>query len=115
MIFFIFVEKLRDIFLWSDFLWKGCVIFLSMLYFFDGMHVFFLWRGSVIFSVEGLQNVCVKRLHDFFCGESLRDFCHSLTHSLTHLGCMIYFFKDCLIFFVERLCNFFVDMLCNFF
>ena len=46
---------------------------------------------------------CVKRLCDF-------------SQSLTHSGCMIYFFwKLCKFFFAARLCEFFVERLRDFF
>ena len=44
----------------------------------------------IFFLVDGLRDFFVERLHDFVCGEvacflcveRLRDFSHSLTHSL---------------------------------
>ena len=61
-----------------------------------------------------------KRLRDF-CAERLRYFCVwrgctiFLTQSLTHSGCVIFFWRLRDFFFAERLCEFFVERLREFF
>ena len=66
----------------------------------------------VFFGGDRLPGFFVERLHDFVCGEvawflcieRLRDF----SHSLTHLGRMIYFSGSFVFFFAERFCDFFL-------